>query len=512
MGATIPEILARAAEQFGANEALVDGDVRLTFAQLHDEVNEAARSFIAHGIELGDRVAIWAPNIHEWVVAGLGALSAGAAIVPLNTRFKGNEAADVLQRSGAKILLTVNGFLGIDYPALIGQHATVERVITLRGDGDTWAEFLRVKATIEKLQQRHSEITESVISDIIFTSGTTGSPKGVVATHGQTVRAFTEWSRGIGLCDTDRYLIVNPFFHTFGYKAGIVACILRGSTIIPQSVFDVPEILTKVSAERITILPGPPTLYLSILNHADRNRHDLSSLRLAVTGAAAVPVSMILRMRNELTFEVIVTGYGLTESTGVVSMCHPDDDPEIIANTSGRAIDGVEIQIWAEDGAPLPPGQPGEIMVRGYNVTSGYYNDPETTRDTITTNGWLHTGDIGTLNEQGYLTITDRKKDMYIMGGFNVSPAEVENVMMQHDAIGQVAVVGMPDDRMGEVGCAFVVLRAAVQESDLIDWARDRMANYKVPRRFIDVPSLPTNASGKVLKIELRKQLTQGDV
>jgi acyl-CoA synthetase (AMP-forming)/AMP-acid ligase II len=250
-------------------------------------------------------------------------------------------------------------------------------------------------------------------------------------------------------------------------------------------------------------------LYLSILNHPDRAKFDLSSLRLAVTGAAAVPVEMIKRMRDELNFEVILTAYGLTESTGTVTMCRAEDDPVTISTTSGRAITDVEVQIVDENNIEVSRGQSGEIVCRGYNVMPGYFADPEATAQTIDADGWLHTGDIGVMNERGYVTITDRLKDMFIVGGFNAYPAEIENEFMNHPAIAQVAIVGQPDERMGEVGHAFVVLRhdQKIDTDQLLNWARNRMANYKVPRHITFVDALPTNASGKVLKFELRNSI-----
>jgi acyl-CoA synthetase (AMP-forming)/AMP-acid ligase II len=355
-----------------------------------------------------------------------------------------------------------------------------------------------------QLRGRSEEIGPDDLSDIMFTSGTTGRPKGVMATHGQTLRVFEVWSRRVGLREGDRYLIVNPFFHTFGYKAGFIACLMRGATIVPHAVFDVPQVLERIREERVTMLPGPPTLYQSILNVPDRG--DLSSLRLAVTGAAPVSVELIKRMRSELTFETILTAYGLTESTGVVSMCRDGDDAETISTTSGCAIPDTEVRIVDADNREVPTGEPGEIVVRGYNVMQGYYQDPKATADTIDGEGFLHTGDVGVMDPRGYVRITDRKKDMFIVGGFNAYPAEIENDLLSHPAVAQAAVVGMPDERLGEVGCAFVVARAgeSIDADDLIAWAKEKMANYKVPRRVVIVDVLPLNASGKVLKFELR--------
>jgi acyl-CoA synthetase (AMP-forming)/AMP-acid ligase II len=329
-----------------------------------------------------------------------------------------------------------------------------------------------------------------------------------MVTHAQTLRVFSVWSTIVGLREGDRYLVVNPFFHTFGYKAGILACLMRGATIVPEPVFDVDAVLRRIGEERISVLPGPPTLYQSILDHPEREKHDISTLRLAVTGAAVVPVVLIERMRDELTLERVLTAYGLTEATGTATMCHEDDDAETIATTSGRAIPETEVRI-VDAGAEVARGEPGEVVVRGYNVMLGYFEEPAATEETIDPDGWLHTGDIGVMDERGNVRITDRIKDMFVVGGFNAYPAEIEQVIARHPAVSEVAVVGVPDERLGEVGCAFVVPRpgATVDEAELVAWCREKMANFKVPRTVITVDVLPRNASGKVLKFELRKEL-----
>jgi acyl-CoA synthetase (AMP-forming)/AMP-acid ligase II len=273
-------------------------------------------------------------------------------------------------------------------------------------------------------------------------------------------------------------------------------------------VFDAGAVLERIGKERISVLPGAPTLYQSLLAHPDRAKVDLSSLRVAVTGAAPVPVELVERMRRELGFEVVVTAYGLTESSGTVTMCLPSDDAETISTTSGRPIAGVEVRCVGNDGRETPPGEAGEIQVRGFNVMRGYLDDPAETAKTIDAEGWLHTGDVGVLDGRGYLRITDRIKDMFIVGGFNCYPAEIENLMYGQGGIAQVAVVGIPDDRQGEVGVAYVVPKpgAELTSQAVIAWCREHMANYKVPRRVEIVPALPTNASGKVLKYELRRR------
>jgi acyl-CoA synthetase (AMP-forming)/AMP-acid ligase II len=523
---TIPRLVRSSASRFPAREAIVDVDagITLTFPQLAAAAHDTARAFLAHGIEPGDRVAVWAPNVWEWVVAAIGAQSAGAVLVPLNTRFKGREAAYILGRARVRALLTVSGFLDTDYVAMLSDAVDVSdelsdlgTIVVLRGDAPpgtvTWDDFITRGdvVTSEEAEDRAQQVEPGALSDILFTSGTTGNPKGVMCTHAQTLRAYRDWSEVTGLREGDRYLIVNPYFHAFGYKAGWLASLMMGATNLPHAVFDASAVLERVPRDRISVLPGPPTLYQTILNHPDRDRHDLSSLRLSVTGAAAIPVELIVRMRAELTFETIITGYGLTESCGIATMCRYDDDPETIANTSGRAIPGVEVQVVDEHGVEVARGEPGEVVIRGYNVMRGYLDDPEETAATIDADGWLHTGDVGVMDERGYLRITDRTKDMFIVGGFNAYPAEIENLMLRHAALAQVAVVGVPDDRMGEVGMAFVMLRpgASASPDEIVEWCRAEMANYKVPRRVEIVDELPLNATGKVLKYQLREQGTK---
>ena len=515
---SVPAMVRAVAGRFADHEAVVDGDLRWTYTELAEEVDRAAAAVVHSGVKAGDRAAIWAPNMAEWIVAALGILAAGGVLVPLNTRFKGQEAADILARSGARVLFTVTDFLDTDYVALLdgaGAHLReLDEIVILRGGARqasvSWETFLDRASDADRREaaRRAEAVTAEDLSDLIFTSGTTGRPKGVMTTHGQTLRVFDVWSDVVGLAEGDRYLVVNPFFHTFGYKAGFLAALMCGATVFPHAVFDAGSVLRRIAADAITVLPGPPTLYQSLLNHPDFPASDVSSLRLAVTGAAVVPVQLIQRMRDDLGFDTVLTAYGLTEATGVVTMCRPDDDIDTIATTCGCAIPDTEIQIVAGDGTVQPPGEPGEVLVRGYNVMRGYFQDPWQTKQTIT-DGWLRTGDIGVLDDRGYLRITDRKKDMFIVGGFNAYPAEIENILSMHDDIAQAAVIGTPDERLGEVGVAFVVARPGAEPDpdQIIAWAREQMANYKVPRAVVVLDALPINASGKIVKHKLREYL-----
>jgi acyl-CoA synthetase (AMP-forming)/AMP-acid ligase II len=498
-------IVELAAERWPRAEAVVDGEVRLTFEELRQTVAQAARAAMAAGIRKGDRAAIWAPNSWEWIVAALGVQAAGGVAVPMTTRYKGDEAAFVLMRTRARLLFTVQGFLGIDYLSMIkGRDTCVERTVVF--DSPSWDEYMDGAA-----DDNPPVVTEEDLSDIIFTSGTTGRPKGVMSTHSQTISVPRAWAGCVGLRAGDRYLLVSPFSHISGYKCGFVGAILTGATTYPLVVADTPLLLDLVSRERITMLPGTPTLFQSILNYPERERYDLSSLRLSAVGAASVPVDLVRRMKAEL-FDTVVTGYGLTESTGVSSMSRYNDPPEIISRTVGQPLPGVEIRIVDKAGDEVATGTAGEVLVRGYNVMKGYFDAPGETAEVIDSDGWLHTGDIGTMDDAGYLAITDRLKDMYIVGGFNAYPAEIEAALLRHPDIAMVAVIGIPDDRLGEIGMAFVVLKpgTSTTEGEIIAWSRQEMANYKVPRRVAIVEELPLNVVGKVVKPELRAMVHPG--
>ncbi|MEU3374923.1 FadD3 family acyl-CoA ligase [Streptomyces sp. NPDC006660] len=516
---TIANLVRSAAGRYGEREAVVEGRSRISYAELGERVERAAAACVAAGVEPGDRVALWAPNTADWIVAALGAVSAGAVLVPLNTRFKGAEAAYVLRGSRARLLFITGTFLGTSYVASLRRATAegpgtgplpslphLEQVVILADDAPdafrTWKDFLAGGEGVPgaRVAARAAAIDPDAPCDIVYTSGTTGDPKGAVITHAQTLRCYEIWAGLAGLREGDRYLIVNPFFHTFGYKAGVLACLMRGATMVPQPVFDAETALANIAAERVSVLPGPPTLHQALLDHPARDQYDLSALRLVVTGAAVVPLRLVERLRDELGVATVLTAYGLSEASGIVTMCRRGDPAEVIASTSGRAIPGTEVRVLAAD------GEPGEIEVRGFHVMRGYFEDPKRTAEVIDEDGWLRTGDIGVLDGAGNLRVTDRIKDMFIVGGFNAYPAEIERLLGLHPAVADVAVIGVPDARLGEVGRAYVVRRpgSPATADDLIAWCRREMANYKVPREVEFVPELPRNASGKVVKGELR--------
>ncbi|WP_137146594.1 3-((3aS,4S,7aS)-7a-methyl-1,5-dioxo-octahydro-1H-inden-4-yl)propanoate--CoA ligase FadD3 [Mycolicibacterium sp. CR10] len=497
---TTPAVLDRIASELPNHPAVVTVARTLTFAELRSEVRRAAAAMIDLGVEPGDRVAIWSPNTWHWVVACLATHYAGGVLVPLNTRYTATEATDILSRTAAPLLFASAEFLGTDKAASVDRDSLpalrhVVRVPIEKDDG-TWDEFMARGADLEAVDARAAAVAPDDVSDILFTSGTTGRSKGVRCAHRQSLDASAAWAACGQVTSADRYLCINPFFHNFGYKAGILACLQTGATLIPQLTFDPEQAMRAVADHKITVLPGPPTIYQTLLDHPKRSDYDLSSLRFAVTGAATIPVVLIERMQNELDIDIVLTAYGLTEATGFGTMCRADDDAVTVATTSGRPIADFELRI----------GDSGEVLLRGPNVMLGYLDDPEATAAAIDGDGWLHTGDVGELDDAGNLKITDRLKDMYICGGFNVYPAEIEQVLARLHGVAEAAVIGVPDERLGEVGKAFVVVLPGVEldEQTVIDYTREHLANFKTPRSVEFLDGLPRNPGGKVVKPQLR--------
>jgi acyl-CoA synthetase (AMP-forming)/AMP-acid ligase II len=509
---TIPGVLAQAAARDPNGVAVVDGLRRVTFAELDTLAMRAAAGFIGLGVAPGDRIAIWAPNGVDWMVAALGAQISGAVIIPLNTRFKGEEARYILERGRAKVLVAAARFLGVDYAQMVAGYDLphlhhVVRQDTAEAAVGEWEALLGSGSEADHALAvaRRAALSPDDVSDIMFTSGTTGHPKGAVTTHAQNVQVYEVWGRAAGLKQGDRYLVLWPFFHCSGYKSGWLASLIYGASVYPVATLDLEPLLGLVEAEAITVLPGPPTLFQTLLGAPDASRRALGTVRVSVTGASSVAPSLIARMRLDLGIPIVLTAYGLTETCGTATVSDPDDDPETVANTVGRAMPGVEIRVVDEAGREVATGGAGEVLIRGFNVMRGFDGSPEETAKAIDAEGWLRTGDVGVLDARGYLRITDRLKDIYISGGFNCYPAEIEKILSGHPAVAQVAVIGVPDERLGEVGKAFILPRPGgdVSPDEVIAWSRANMANFKVPRYVEVVDALPTNATGKVQKFRL---------
>src|SRR5215831_3527054 len=520
---TIPAALVRAARQWPDADALADGSCRLTYRQYLERGVQLARGLIARGVGPGDRVVVWAPNSAEVALTAMAAALAGGVLVPLNTRFTAYEAAALIRRAEAVAVLAFTDFLGRDYLASLRELGALDGLkaaVALRGPSSEEAvslpELLALGEETDEAEvwARVRALGPADISDILFTSGTTGAPKGAMLRHGASTRAYTEYGRSLGLQCGDRLLGFPPFFHCFGLKGVVLTSVLYGAAVLPVPVFDVQQIATLIAAERITVLQGAPLLFQSLLDDPGVDRSSLSSLRVAGPGAMGSSPELYRRLRDELGIRYFSPGYGLTEGTAIGARCYWFDDFETVSTTCGRIAPGIELRLaglggsrpGGAAGTDAPGGSDGEILLRGYNVMAGYLDDPDATAQAIDADGWLHTGDIGRVDEFGRLTITGRLKHMFLVGGFNTYPAEIEQTLATHDAIADVAVIGVPDARLGEVGMAFVVLRpgATVTDGELTGWARGRLANYKVPRHWRFVSGLQRNASGKVLKSVLR--------
>ncbi|TMR90224.1 AMP-dependent synthetase [Nonomuraea basaltis] len=494
------------AEHHPGTTVIDEGGTRVTMSELRAAAAEIARGLIALGVAPGDRVAMWGLNSAYWVAHAFGIWDAGAVIVPLSSRYKGIEAAQLIEKTGAKVLITGAGPTAVPLAGLLPplpglRHTIVPPASELRA--------MSTRVSAREAEDRALAIRPDDLCEIMSTSGTTGAPKGVMLDHAQVLRGYWDWSEIVTLDEHDRYPVIAPFSHGFGLNAGLVACVLRRATMLPIPIFTPDALMSLISSARVTILAGPPTLFHRILDELERGYRDVSSLRVAICGAAAVPATLITRLVEWVGLERMINAYGLMEGT-VVSMTRAGDPIEVIAGTTGRPVPGIEVKIADDDGKEVATGERGEILQRGYGVMRGYWDDPARTAEAIAADGWLHTGDIGVLDERGNLAIVDRKKELYIVNGFNVSPAEVESLLLREGSLAQAAVIGVPDPATGEAGVAYVVPRpgATVTAEALTDWAKANMSNYKVPKRIVVVGSLPTNVNGKIDKLALRERTT----
>jgi HIP---CoA ligase len=514
---SIPASVFEAARRFGDITAIVDDDARTSFAALAQETRRAARAFIAAGLMKGDTFGVWAPNMWEWVAAAAGGQAAGGVLIPLNTRLRGREVAGVINRARSRFLVSIGDFLGVHYPSMLDGHdmPSLERVIVLGtaplampGLRQAWGDFLAGGDAVDDaaVDACLEALGPDDLADIMFTSGTTGDPKGALFNHHQSLLGAQTWLDIVAIHQGDRYMAFGPFSHTASYKAGWVTTMLAGCTLYARNKLDPVAIMALVDSERINFMPAPPTILQSILAHPDRGKYDLSSLEFISTGSAVVPIEMVRRLKLEVGVTQIATAYGLTEVCGTATFTRAGDALELVANTAGRAVPGVEIRCVRPDNTAASVGEPGEVLVRAAKQMLGYFENPKATAETIDKDGWVHTGDIGTLDANGNLKITDRLKDMYIVGGFNCYPAEIERDLAGLPGIMHCAVVGVPDERLGEVGRAYIVRapQANLTEADVMAWCKQNLANYKAPRSVVFLDELPLNATGKVMKHALR--------
>lgn len=511
---TIPGLLERAGRERPGTWAVVSGTNRSSYAELCATTHRTASALVELGVDAGDRVGLWATNSPDWITFALATLEVGAVLVPFSTRSPVDEVRGLLDRAGCTVVAASTTFRDTA-PAADLARAFPGPVIAVGPESVAGAvpwRDLTTHADDGIVGERIAALRPDQPSHILFTSGSTGLPKGVVLRHGAMVATTRAWVEIVGLGPDDRYPIVNPLSHIGGFKTGLVASLLAGATAYPLPVFDPGALLDLIHGEGLTVMQAPPTVFQDLIGQTRETSRGPTPLRVAVTGSAQISPQLVRDINDVLGAESVITAYGLTENTGVVTMTRRGDPIEVTATTSGRIIEGVRLRIEPGADDAGHPHRSGEILVAGTGLMSGYLDDPAATAAALD-DGWLQTGDVGWLDEQGNLHIVDRLKDLVIVGGFNVYPAEVERALTDHDDVEAAGVVGLPDDRLGEVPVAFVVAAAdrhpdAVQ---LADFCKVRLAGYKVPRRVWVVEELPRTAIGKVDKGALRSD-AQGRV
>jgi acyl-CoA synthetase (AMP-forming)/AMP-acid ligase II len=476
-----------------------------TFGELRRDVWRAAEGLLARGVEPGDRVALWLPNTLDAAVALLAVVVAGGVAVPLNTRYRAQEVTEILRRAGCRLMIAPGRFLGRSYAAEALEIAGGAPVVSLGGHdpagAQPWPEVVAADAGARALEDRIQLQSGDDVAFVQYTSGTTGQPKGAALRQGPMLATAATWTDVTGLRHGDVYPVTYPLAHTGGYKTGLLTPLVARASAVLFPVVTTTTLVEAVRAHPPTVFSGPPPVLRELLAAYREGMIPASTrIRTVVTGSAIVPPQLVRELARDLGVADVINAYGLTEASGVCMMTRRGDPVELVCETVGAAIDGVQVRIAprsAADGV-------GEIEVRGSNVMAGYVDDPAATAE-VMDDGWLRTGDVGWIGEDGYVRIAGRAKDMVVVGGFNVYPAEVEHVLADHPAVAEAAVVGIPDDRLGEVTAAFVVLSAAEPApGTLVRWCQDRLANFKVPRHVWIVESLPRGAVGKVAKPDLR--------
>jgi fatty-acyl-CoA synthase len=512
---TIGENLARIAAEFGDRDALVvrHQGIRCTYAEFDDATDRLAKALLAMGLRVGDRVGIWSPNCAEWVAVQYATAKIGAILVNVNPAYRATELEYVLNQSGIRLLISAPEYLTSDYRAMIaevrGRTPDLERTIFL--DSPEWNELFDGGESVSdgELRLREGILSPDQAINIQYTSGTTGFPKGATLSHRNILNNGFFSGERCGYTEHDRVCIPVPFYHCFGMVLGNLACTTHGACmVVPGPGFDAEAVLAAVAAERCTSLYGVPTMFIAELEHPERERFDVSSLRTGIIAGAPCPIEMMKRVISDLHMTEVTIAYGMTELSPVSTQTLADDDIERRVSTVGAVHPHVEAKIVdPETGATVAPGETGEFCARGYSVMVGYWNDPERTAEAIDADGWMHTGDLATMDRDGYVNIVGRLKDMIIRGGENVYPREIEEYLFTHPEVVDTQVIGVPDERFGEQIMAWVQRRSGshLTEDELIEFCRGRIAHFKVPKyvRFTD--EFPMTVTGKVQKFRLRE-------
>ena len=511
---TIPQNLARTVAEHADRDALVSVEQRLrfTYAQFADEVDQVARGLMGIGVAKGDRVGIWSPNFAEWVLVQYATARIGAILVTINPAYRSSELEYVLNQSGISVLVAVESFSTSDYRSMIEEvwgRVPTNRVIYIHTSD--WDDLLEVSAEVsmKQLDQRTAELVAGDGINIQYTSGTTGFPKGATLSHRNILNNGYFIGEACKYTETDRVCIPVPFYHCFGMVLGNLACTTHGSTmVIPAAGFDAAATLHACASERCTSLYGVPTMFIAELGEPDLAGYDLSSLRTGIMAGSPCPTEVMRQVVERLNMSEVTIAYGMTETSPVSTQTSADDPFEKRVTTVGRVHPHVEIKVVdPESGEVVPRGTGGEFRTRGYSVMLGYWNDEVRTVEAIDSDGWMHTGDLAVMDDEGYVNIVGRIKDMIIRGGENVYPREVEEFLYTHPDVVEVQVVGVPDVRYGEELMAWIQLRegADTTAADIRDFCRGTIAHYKVPRYIKFTDSFPMTITGKIQKFKMRE-------
>jgi len=534
---TVGDLLDSTAAKYPDNEALVYRSLglRYTYREFQAEVNRVAKGLMSLGIEKGDHVALWATNHPEWVVGQFATGKMGAVLVTVNTNYRSHELEYLLRQSDSTTLILMEEFRGASYVEMLYEIVPELREAEpgqLRSDrlpflrnviflGEAkhpgmfnWSELAERGAAVSdaELGARQRSCDPFDVINMQYTSGTTGFPKGVMLTHSNLVNNAYQVVSCTKLTQEDRLCIPVPFFHCFGCVMATLGAVSVGATMVPLVMFNPQEVLETVEQERCTSLYGVPTMFIAELNHPEFGRYDLSSLRTGIMAGSPCPIEVMKKVVEQMGMRDVTIAYGQTESSPVITQTRTDDSVELRVSTVGRALPNVEVKI-VEPGTntEVPRGVQGELCTRGYHVMKGYYKNPGATAAAIDADGWLHTGDLATMDESGYCKITGRLKDMIIRGGENVYPREVEEFLYTHPSVLDVQVVGLPDAKYGEEVAAFVILKEGqtATEEELREFCTGRIARFKIPRYFRFVDAYPMTASGKIQKFKLREEAVE---
>ncbi len=509
LGQTISQSLSSAVAAHAEREALVvrHQGVRLTYAELGEQVDRLARGLHALGLRKGDRLGIWAPNCAEWVLVQFATARLGVILVNVNPAYRSTELGFALRHSGCRMLVAAPALKGSDYRAMVaevrGDLDELEHVVFL--ESPEWAAL--IDGSAPGVQWPALDFDDPI--NIQYTSGTTGSPKGATLSHHNILNNGFFVGEACGYTHEDRVCIPVPFYHCFGMVMGNLGCVTHGACmVVPAPAFEPGAVLETVAGEGCTSLYGVPTMFIAELEHADFDSFDLSSLRTGIMAGSPCPEEVMRKVIDRMHMDGVTICYGMTETSPVSTQTASDDELDRRVGTVGRVHPHVEVKIVEpESGRTLELGAPGELCTRGYSVMLGYWEDRERTEEAIDRARWMHTGDLATMDEEGFVKIVGRSKDMIIRGGENVYPGEIEEFLFSHPAIREAAVYGVPDPRYGEAVMASVILREGerLSEEELQTHCRDKIAHYKIPRHVRFVSEFPLTVTGKVQKFLLRE-------